>query len=315
MPDTTVTRAARALLAHLIDFAGLFPPAGLSMEEAIERYVAFSRGTHGWMLGRFVVPLDYLDRFEADASAALPRGAGAVPWRITVLGSADPAREVMRVQAFNEHHRGAADRGAARIDVVDIKASRVADVERARPFVAAGLSCFCELPMNEELPALVEASRAVGAGVKLRTGGVVPEAFPSPAALARAIMTCAAAGTPMKATAGLHHAVRGPHRLTYDADGVTSVTHGFLNLILAAAFAWDATSRGTEPRGARGEVEHILGLEDPRLLVVDDQRVAWGRAVALPVERLEAARQDFVVAFGSCSFEEPVDELQTLGWI
>ncbi|MGH9162996.1 MAG: hypothetical protein ACRD2X_23790, partial [Vicinamibacteraceae bacterium] len=129
------------------------------------------------------------------------------------------------------------------------------------------------------------------------------------------IMTCASAGVLMKATAGLHHAVRGAHRLTYDAESVTSVTHGFVNLVLAAAFAWDAIDRGAEVQMVRDEITHILELDDPRLLVVDDQRVAWGRAVALPVERLEEARRRFMVAFGSCSFEEPVEELQTLGWI
>ncbi|MGH9163800.1 MAG: hypothetical protein ACRD2X_27940, partial [Vicinamibacteraceae bacterium] len=166
MSGTTVTRAARALLAHVVDFAGLFPPAGLSMAEAVERYAAFSSGPHAWILGRFVVPLDHLDRF----GESLSQSASVDPWRITVLGSADPAREVARVQAFNDQ-RAAAGAGAARIDVVDIKASRLADVERAQPFVAAGLSCFCELPIGDELPRLVDAARVVGAGVKLRTGG------------------------------------------------------------------------------------------------------------------------------------------------
>ena len=40
---------------------------------------------------------------------------------------------------------------------------------------------------------------------KLRTGGVVPEAFPKSLDIIRFVRTCAAANVPFKATAGLHH--------------------------------------------------------------------------------------------------------------
>ncbi|MPY87986.1 MAG: hypothetical protein GEU99_08700 [Luteitalea sp.] len=310
-----MTRAARTLLTGLIDYAGLFPPAGLSMDEAVERYGVFCSGPQAWLLGRFVVPLDHLERFETATTRILPRGAGAVPWPVSVLGSADPSRDVARVHAFNDRHAGRADLGAAHIDVVEVKTARLADITRARPFVAAGLTCFCEVPIDDQLEALVNAARAAGAGVKVRTGGVVLDAFPSSAALAHVIVTCAAGRARMKATAGLHHAVRGPHRLTYDAESTTTITPGFLNLFLAAAFAWDAISRGHDPQQIREDVERILDLDDPRLLVVDDQRVAWADAVALRVDRIELARRRFAVAFGSCSFEEPIEELQALGWI
>ena len=52
-----LARARQALLANLIDYAGMFPPASLSLEEAVRKYEEYQRGPYAWMLGRFVVPL------------------------------------------------------------------------------------------------------------------------------------------------------------------------------------------------------------------------------------------------------------------
>ena len=52
MPIETVC----VLLAKLIDYAGLFPPAALDMATALRNYAAYREGEYGWMLGRFVVP-------------------------------------------------------------------------------------------------------------------------------------------------------------------------------------------------------------------------------------------------------------------
>ena len=53
----------RALLEEVIDYAGLFPPSQLSMQEAVVNYAAYRSGELGWMLGRFVVPTARLDEF------------------------------------------------------------------------------------------------------------------------------------------------------------------------------------------------------------------------------------------------------------
>jgi hypothetical protein len=51
-----LARSLQALLTGLIDYAGLFPPASLSMEQALANYRRYHAGEHAWMLGRFVVP-------------------------------------------------------------------------------------------------------------------------------------------------------------------------------------------------------------------------------------------------------------------
>ena len=52
-----LARSQEELFARLIDYAGMFPPASLSLEEAVRNYETYSRGDYAWMLGRFVVPL------------------------------------------------------------------------------------------------------------------------------------------------------------------------------------------------------------------------------------------------------------------
>ncbi len=70
------------------------------------------------------------------------------------------------------------------------------------------------------------ALAATGSRAKVRTGGSTPEAQPGKAELARFLFECAAERVPFKATAGLHHAI------------ATASTHGFVNLFLAAAWAY-----------------------------------------------------------------------------
>ena len=47
---------ARAFLEHLIDYAGMFPPARLPMSDAYRQYVGLAAASESWMLGRFVCP-------------------------------------------------------------------------------------------------------------------------------------------------------------------------------------------------------------------------------------------------------------------
>ena len=42
---------------RLIDYAGLFPPANLSLEAAINNYRNYINSDDSWMLGPFVLPV------------------------------------------------------------------------------------------------------------------------------------------------------------------------------------------------------------------------------------------------------------------
>ena len=53
--DSKPKESARALLAEIIDYAGLFPPSQISMAEAVTNYAAYKNSNYKWMLGRFIV--------------------------------------------------------------------------------------------------------------------------------------------------------------------------------------------------------------------------------------------------------------------
>ncbi len=61
-----MTRSLRVLLEKLIDYAGLFPPAALSMQDAVRNYARYREGEHAWALGRFVVPKDRVEEVPAE---------------------------------------------------------------------------------------------------------------------------------------------------------------------------------------------------------------------------------------------------------
>src|SRR5260221_9083784 len=61
----TVAASLRAFMAHLIDYAGLFPPASLPLAEAIQNYARFRRESDRWMLSHFIVPAVQLPELSA----------------------------------------------------------------------------------------------------------------------------------------------------------------------------------------------------------------------------------------------------------
>ena len=134
----------------------------------------------------------------------------------------------------------------------------------------------------DAVPLFAQQLEASGARAKLRCGPAVPTADD----LARAIRACRAHGVAFKATAGLHHAVA--------QDG----QHGFLNLLAAAVF---------------GEEEAALAETDEGAFGLDGDVFRWRDREAAPAE-VEQGRRLFV-AFGSCSFSEPVDDLRALGLV
>lgn len=76
-----VAPALRALLSSLIDYAGMFPPAALARDAALENYRGYRNGDYGWMLGRFVIPASQLDGVPQDDAL-----------RFAVLSDTDHAR-------------------------------------------------------------------------------------------------------------------------------------------------------------------------------------------------------------------------------
>jgi hypothetical protein len=299
---TAVSPTLRVLLRGIVDYAGLFPPASLSMARAITEYAAHKESPESWVLGRFVLPAARLDEFETAATPALPREA-AQSWALSALLASDVEEDIERIERFNAQHRDVRT-GAVLVDTVELKAHAPRDITRAGELLDRRFDTYIEIPaMNgAAIEDLIAATSQTLAKAKIRTGGVTTEAFPSSAQVARFISACVRSQVAFKATAGLHHPLRDEYALTYAADAPRGVMFGFLNMLLATALVRDGADPST--------VVEALEERDRLAIAFGVDGVEW-RGHSLPLPLLERAR-DSLVAFGSCSFREPVADLRAM---
>lgn len=165
--------------------------------------------------------------------------------------------------------------------------------------IAAAHPVYCEVPIKELKK--LEGVKQSGNFAKIRTGGLKPEAIPSPADVSAFILACADLRLPFKATAGLHHPIRKEYALTYESDAPRAVMHGFINVLLASAFAWHGEK----------QIEPIISEMDATAFSFDG--AAHWQGKSLSAAQIRDARANFIHSVGSCSFDEPVHDLQTLG--
>ncbi|MDQ3592410.1 MAG: hypothetical protein M3386_05860 [Actinomycetota bacterium] len=308
---------AHALLARLFDYAGVFAPASLPLEQAIARYAGYRAGSDAWMLGRFIVPAAQLDAFSAAARPHLPRGAVAKCWRLSVLGGADPQTDVAQVSSFNRRHADSSD-GAAIVDTVELKVTSVDDVRAARVWASRGFEVFCECPVGDAMEGLLDAVARFGLHAKLRAGGTTADTVPSAAAVAQFLSASMARGIVSKATAGLHHALTGAYPLTDACDSVRTPMFGYLNLVLAAGIAEGAGRAAVQSGDVIATVERLLSVTEPPRLAghsVIDWHGAHGPIIEGPLEPFAVSGRALVRSIGSCSFDQPVAEARALGLV
>ena len=211
--------SARTLLGRVVDYAGLFPPAGLSMADAVREYAAARDGADAWMLGRFVLPAARLPEFAAARTApGMPPGT----WSLSAIvrdGSEDDRAAVATFNAASARH-------GAVVDTVEAKPATLAGIDWLAESFRAPIEVYVEVAPGPEAEVWLTHARESGVRGKVRTGGVTAEAFPAPAALVAFLEAAVHAGVPFKATAGLHHAVRGSYRLTYEPGAAAAPMYG-----------------------------------------------------------------------------------------
>lgn len=285
----------RQLLDSLIDYAGLFPPAALSMKEAADYFATYLAGPHRELLGRFIVPAGRLQELEGVAHHHFAEGV----WRVSALIGSDTSNDFRLIEEFNDRNAR-----SAMVDAIEIKVARADHVHVISELAGEdAYEVFCEVTPDERAEELIDLICQTGLSAKIRTGGVTPEAFPTPETIARFMALCAERNVPFKATAGLHHPIRCTKPLTYEPDSVHGTMHGFLNVFLAATLIHSSGETA-------GAIE-LLGFANESTLEVDDAAITWGDHV-LTVQQIAAARS-LARSFGSCSFEEPLDDLSALG--
>lgn len=299
----------KMFLSQIIDYAGLYPPASLPLEEAFANFVLYQQAEEAWMLSRFIIPAKRLEE--------LPRFYGSLAFSVLGRGGNDANEFLENLKLDIEDIRAfRAMYGAdALVDMFEVAlpASVLEDSESAHDVVNSatevlnmnGLTVFSEAPFGDgwharagRLMRVLRKFKDRHVGFKLRTGGVVADAFPSTEQVAWAIASARDAGVPMKCTAGLHHPVR------HFNESVQTKMHGFLNVFGAGLMAV-ANYLTVE------QIQSILEDEDPTNFVFDESGFGWKDLRVVTSSILHARNQ--LVSFGSCSFDEPREDLRALG--
>jgi len=268
------------------------------MADAVRNYSLYLVDPAQWTLGRFIIPLARLDEFEAEAQKFFSKD---VLWRLSVLSGSRFADDRQRILEFNSAYGG-----KAIVDTIETKAVSPAQVKQAALTLSELCTVFVEIPIREDPDEMIRAIAEHHLKAKVRTGGITPDAFPPSRELARFMKSCTLHDVRFKATAGLHHPIRSMYNLTYAPDSEQGMMFGYLNVFLAAAFLRQGVSVE--------EAISILEEQSHEVFQFDDEEVRW-RSHRLNLPALEATRQCFISSFGSCSFREPIDDLQGMGFM
>ena len=295
----------RALLAHSIDYAGMFPPCSLGLDSAVRNQAEYVLSRDEWMLGAFVLSAEQFDA----AKQLVSQFDAQHPLRIAALGPKTASANAF-LEALDDANAATRSLSRHNVDLISIshlemflpKDVDIASLNEARSIVG-DLPVFWEAPPDrtEQSVALLSEFNSDADsptfGFKLRTGGVTADAFPTSMQIAKALVAPATHQLPLKFTAGLHHPLR-----QYRGEVETKM-HGFLNVlgaaVLAAEHLWDANQTAI-----------MLEDENADSFSFTDDFFAW-REWRIDIKRLQYRRR-FVVSFGSCSFDEPREDLRAL---
>jgi hypothetical protein len=296
----------RALLTRSIDYAGMFPPCNLELEPALKKQAKYVRSADSWMLSAFVLPIgkfdqaaQFVSQFDKQhplrVSALGPKTENAADFRTELNNAAEAIR------SFQKQHADLVSIGQLEMVLpADVDIGGLSDM--AAQLADLKLHTFWETPAEsaEQTIALLARAKQPAFGYKLRTGAVTADAFPSSVQIARAILASTKHHVPTKFTAGLHHPIR------QFRDEVKTEMHGFLNVlgagVLSAEHHWD-------------EAQTVDMLEDqtPKSFEFHDTVFAW-RDWEITLDRIKARRK-FITSFGSCSFDEPREDLRALTFL
>ena len=295
----------QALLARSVDYAGLFPPCSLTLEPAMRNQASYTRTDDAWMLGSFVLPIakfeeakNYLSAFDQKHSLC-----------ISALGAktdnASAFRETLSEQM--QTMRALVKAHGAILSITQLEMPFPPDVEaellKDAQSILEGLPAFFEAPADKAeatIALIAETNPERTIGFKLRTGGVTADAFPTSAQIARVLVAAAKHRVPIKFTAGLHHPVR------MFRDEVKTKMHGFLNVLGAAVLA-------AEQNWDEKQTAAMLEDEDASSFSFSADSFAW-RESKITTAQIKARRK-FVASFGSCSFDEPREDLRALNFL
>lgn len=264
------------LVAKLCDDAAIFPPGLKPLPQAVPDHRAHLASPHAPLVGPFIVSANRL----ADLA---PLVTGGEPFELTVTVPGGPGEVPAAVAAVPTELR------LVGLEVVPVGLGGTEVVAALDELTLdTAITVWVEIPRDERRSEMITALTRTRYRAKFRTGGVRAELYPDEAELGGAIMACAAAAVPFKATAGLHHAVRNTDERGFEQ-------HGFANILAATHLALAGAPAA--------EVRAALADRDPESVAA---RLQLTDAEATAVRELFAS-------FGTCSIDEPREELAGMG--
>lgn len=313
-------KSLRTALTGIIDYAGLFPPANLHLNEAFANYLKYRKDKYSFMLSRFICPVKLFKELEG-----LNPDSDEVIY-LSVLG-----RGGYNIRDFTENlnediglwknfSKSTGKRFVT--DTFEIKLPDELITDHKSGIVSEFIDSISEKIRSEfENPVLMFFEGHIGtewqknikclteginihnknhpdSGFKLRTGGIESYSFPEPRQIAFAIRECLDRSVRMKCTAGLHHPFR-----HFDKTIGTKM-HGFINVFGTGIIAM---RHNISDAG----LKEILTDENPDNFIFTDEYFSW-KNWDINISEIELARKDLMMSFGSCSFEEPVEDLKNL---
>lgn len=305
--------------SNIIDYAGLFPPASLELAQAFHNYVFYKQGENKWMLNKFIIPAKRLP----ELTELMENMKIESTVHFSVLGSGGDTisdfnqnftRDINYIKDFLNSNGSSVSFDAFEVrlpkellgkeeddDMLDLMIDVSDKLDKS---LNKSVPVFYEVSLSEnyenEIIRVVEtiASLNKNCGYKLRTGGTEPSAFPSAELIAFAIITCCEFNVPMKCTAGLHHPVK------HFDESVNTYMHGFFNIFGAGILAY--TSNLDEM-----ELIEIINDEEPFEFIFNENGFEWNE-IEVTNAQIKDARENFMISYGSCSFDEPIEDLKML---
>ena len=307
----------------LVDYAGTFPPASLDLKTSFTNYLKYRDTPESWMLSKFVIPAKRLPEL-----ASIIEHEKIIlnnPLNFSILGGKEVVLSkffdglVADIEEILKFKTKYGDNIIAEMYEVllPLELFVIPDVNKLVDFftkvsvsffesINKNVSVFYEAAPGKELEILSKALsyfNMIGnfAGYKIRTGGIEPSSFPPAEKIARALSVCSENETPLKCTAGLHHPFR------HYNPSVRTRMHGFINVFCAGVFAYNLDLN-------EHELTRMLLEEDPYKFKFSDDKISF-EEFEIFEEEIAEAREKFILSFGSCSFEEPVEDLHKLKYL
>lgn len=325
-------KAVKPFLEEIVDYAGLYPPASLSMVDAFDTFLKHRKSPHSWLLSKFVIGSNQLKEL-GELLHKVPKKE--LPIELTIVAPATTefnefkqaiTTVVKEVALLHKNHENKVRTGTLEIKlpVEAIYTGKGIDAIKAIDYAVKVMGksrllpqrLFFEIPGFDFDPKLAEKIiRFIAAhnsqiqsmnlpyyifsGFKIRCGGVEAHQFPPSKYLAKVMLAARDENVAIKFTAGLHHPIR------HYNESVKTKMHGFLNTFGASILSYTQDL-------SEIEVVEMLEDENPDHFRFTDQYFAW-KELAAPELEIKMLRMLSVLSFGSCSFNEPVEDLQELG--